>query len=80
MSDRATQVVEAVLANLTNRRGLRQEWNAIDTTTQEDIKTELAAVVRQVLDGTTETQGYEPDQTPMSVSGDWKSDGTGFRE
>ena len=28
----------------------------------------------------TTTQGYEKDQTPMSVSPDWKSDGTGFRE
>lgn len=26
------------------------------------------------------TQGYEPDQTPMSVSASWKSDGTGFRD
>jgi hypothetical protein len=26
------------------------------------------------------TSGYEKDQTPMSVSPDWKSDGTGFRE
>ena len=25
------------------------------------------------------TQGYEKDQTPMSVSPDWKADGTGFR-
>lgn len=26
------------------------------------------------------TQGYAPDQTPLSVSPDWKSDGTGFRD
>jgi hypothetical protein len=26
------------------------------------------------------TQGYESDQTPMSVSPSWKSDGTGFRD
>lgn len=26
------------------------------------------------------TQGYDPDQTPMSVSASWKSDGTGFRD
>jgi hypothetical protein len=29
---------------------------------------------------TSETQGYETNQTPMSVSEEWKADGTGFRE
>ena len=36
-------------------------------------------VVFQVMGGGKETQGYAPDQTPMSVSPDWKADGTGFK-
>lgn len=39
-----------------------------------------ASVLRGRNEINTGTQGYEPDQTPMSVSASWKSDGTGFRE
>jgi hypothetical protein len=45
-----------------------------------DLVREFARGFLAAKDHTTETQGYEPDQTPMSVSGNWKSDGTGFRE
>jgi hypothetical protein len=40
----------------------------------------MDAVNATLADPVSETQGYAPDQTPMSVSPDWKSDGTGFRE
>jgi hypothetical protein len=78
--DKATQIVEAILADLTRRRGLRQEWDGIDKDIQREIRDTWADAVRQILDGTTKTQGYEPNQTPMSVSEAWKSDGTGFRD
>jgi hypothetical protein len=64
---------------LTNRSGLENEWDAIDRITQLEIKHEWTVIVRRILDGTSETQGYEPHQTPMSVSPEWKADGTGFR-
>jgi hypothetical protein len=40
----------------------------------------LLAWETTMADGTSETQGYAKDQTPMSVSPSWKSDGTGFRD
>jgi hypothetical protein len=45
---------------------------------QEFARGYLAAMDAAAAVG--ETQGYEPDKTPMSVSPDWKSDGTGFRD
>jgi hypothetical protein len=80
MPDKATLIVEAILKDLKGRRGLRQEWDGIDRDIQEEIIDVWAASVRQILNDETETQGYAPNQTPMSVSPDWKSDGTGFRD
>jgi hypothetical protein len=56
------------------RADLRMDWALLDRM-QEFASGFLAA-----KDETSDTQGYEPDQTPMSVSPEWKADGTGFRE
>ena len=37
MSDVAKAIVEAILDDLTDRKGLRQTWEAIDSETQEEI-------------------------------------------
>jgi hypothetical protein len=56
------------------RADLRMDWKLLDRI-QEFSSGFLAAKDGDI----SETQGYEPNQTPMSVSPDWKSDGTGFR-
>lgn len=33
-------IVDAILADLTDRRGLRQEWDLIDRRTQQEIRRE----------------------------------------
>jgi len=74
--DKAAEIVEALLANLTSRQGLQEEWEEICDDVQQEIKDEWAMIVRRVLTD----EAHDPNQTPPSVSQDWKSDGTGFRE
>ena len=45
----AMEVVEAILADLSDRCGLQNEWENIDATIQEEIKDEWADIVRKTL-------------------------------
>jgi hypothetical protein len=45
MRNVAKQIVEDILADLTNRRGLRQEWEQIDDDIQEEIINKWRTIV-----------------------------------
>ncbi len=49
MEEIATQIVDAIVIDLTDRRGLKSEWRQID----EDIKTEIQirwrGIIRRLL-------------------------------
>jgi hypothetical protein len=45
----AEKVVAAIEDDLTDRRGLRQEWESIDDDTQDDIRKAWARIVVGVL-------------------------------
>ncbi len=47
--DKAEKIVKEILADLTDRRGLRQEWENIDDDIQEEIKSEWIKIVRSNL-------------------------------
>jgi len=76
VEDKAVQIVEGILTDLKDRRGLRQEWNAIDDEIRQQIVETWSAIVRKILTGYPDVDNG----TPMAVSRDWKSDGTGFRD
>jgi hypothetical protein len=44
-SDVAARIVKEIVADLTDRRGLRQEWDAIDS----DIKREILVTWRRIV-------------------------------
>jgi hypothetical protein len=58
--DKAEQIVKAIEADFTNRRGLRQEWERINSETQQEIRATWANLIRKefamecILCGTTE--------------------------
>jgi hypothetical protein len=41
----SVNAVEKIVADLTNRRGLRQEWNQIPPEIQEEIKSDWADII-----------------------------------
>jgi len=47
--DKAEKIVKEILADLTDRRGLRQEWENIDNDIQDEIKSEWIQIVRNHL-------------------------------
>lgn len=47
-SDAAKKIVEAILQNLTDRRGLRQEWDQID----DEIQNEIREAWERIVDAT----------------------------
>jgi hypothetical protein len=48
MSDKeAKTIVKAIIADLCNRRGLRQEWEGIDDDIQREIRNEWIKIVKQ---------------------------------
>ena len=49
--DIAQQIVELIEADLTDRRGLRQEWEHIDYDIQDEIRDTWAELIRKVLKG-----------------------------
>jgi hypothetical protein len=49
--DKAETAVLGILANLTDRRGVKHELNACDKDIKEEIVTSLAAIVREVYGG-----------------------------
>ena len=49
MEEIAKRIVAAILQDMTNRKGLRQEWDAIDDDTQDEIKAEWSAIVTREL-------------------------------
>ncbi len=49
--DKAETVALAILADLTDRRGIKHELDACDLDVKDEIVTTLAAVVREVYGG-----------------------------
>lgn len=49
MSDKAERIVRAIVRDITDRRGLRQEWEQIDEKTRKEIRATWAAIVRKEL-------------------------------
>ena len=47
--DLAQRIVETVENNLRDRRGISQEWDAVDDETQDEIRDTLVALVRAEL-------------------------------
>jgi hypothetical protein len=47
--DKAQQIVEAIEADLTDRRGLKQEWGQIDYDIQDEIRDTWAGIIRKML-------------------------------
>lgn len=45
--DCADESVKKIVDDIEDRRGLRQEWEAIDSETKEEIKREWAKFIRQ---------------------------------
>lgn len=43
----AKQIVNDIVEDLSDRRGLRQEWDAIDEDVQEEIKEEWIAMIKK---------------------------------
>ena len=52
MEDVARQIVDNILYDLTDRRGLRQEWEQIDDDIQQEIKDAWFQIVMDGLQGT----------------------------
>lgn len=48
--DLAQRVVDAIERDISDRRGLRQQWEKIDNDTQDDIRDEWARIIREELD------------------------------
>ena len=53
----AKKAVKAIIADLSDRRGLRQEWDQIDDDIQKEIKDEWARMVDEAFDITFDTKG-----------------------
>lgn len=47
----ATLAVSGIIEDLTDRRGLRQEWEQIDDDTQEEIKGRWRGIVADAIRG-----------------------------
>lgn len=45
----ADRIVEKIVADLSDRRGLRHAWEAIDPDIQEDIRARWAAIIQREL-------------------------------
>lgn len=48
--DKAQKIVQLIEDDLTDRRGLRQEFEAIDCDTQDEIRDTWAQIIRDLLD------------------------------
>jgi trans-2-enoyl-CoA reductase len=48
---RSQTIVEEIIKDLSDRRGLRQEWNQIDEDIQEEIRETWVGIVQDVLKG-----------------------------
>ena len=46
----AVQIVDKVLQNITDRRGLCQAWHEIDSDIQNEIRQDLTEIVVAILD------------------------------
>jgi hypothetical protein len=47
--DKADAIVESILMDFTDRRGLRQAWEGIDDDIQEEIKQEWVNIAKKIL-------------------------------
>jgi uncharacterized lipoprotein YehR (DUF1307 family) len=47
----ASKIVDGIIADFTDRRGLRQECEEIDKETQEEIRVKWEQIVKDVLGG-----------------------------
>ena len=45
----SSKIVDAIILDLTDRRGLRQEWYNIDSDTQQEIRSEWERIVDKKL-------------------------------
>jgi hypothetical protein len=50
LKDTADRAVDAIINDLTDRRGLRQEWEQIDKDTQKEIRETWASLIRLAVD------------------------------
>jgi hypothetical protein len=46
----AETIVDAILADMSDRRGLRQEWDGIDADIQGQIRAEWINIARRVIE------------------------------
>ena len=46
----ASTTVDAIIADIRDRKGLKQEWNAIDADIQDEIRTTWIAIINQAID------------------------------
>lgn len=52
-----TKIVKDIIWDLSDRRGLKGEWNAIDDDIKREIRREWRRIVREVANGTPESHG-----------------------
>ena len=45
--EKAREIADAIIDNLTDRRGLRQEWDNIDEDVQAEIRETWAGIIEQ---------------------------------
>ncbi|MCK9568810.1 hypothetical protein M0R72_07715 [Candidatus Pacearchaeota archaeon] len=50
MPSKAQMIVDKILDDLTDRRGLRQEWEQVDRETQKEIRAEWRRIIESVLE------------------------------
>lgn len=60
MSYAAITIVNAIIKDLTGRKGLRHQWDMIDDDTQEEIRVAWEAVVDEALRSITPTPPESP--------------------
>lgn len=49
MSDKAKQIVKAILADVTDRRGWRQAWDEFDEDIKQEIQESWEGIVNEIL-------------------------------
>jgi len=63
MSDKAEEIVEKIIADLCDRRGLRHTWDSIDEDTQQEIRNTWITIVKEVSGHDTEVEDEEEKKT-----------------
>ena len=50
VGEQAEKIVDAILVDLADRRGLRHEWDQIDDDIQAEIRAEWMLIARRVIE------------------------------